>query len=75
MAELLALEGHEFWPDEISLFDDRRIDRARLLDSCQITDSYLLALAAAHGGMLATFDRRLVTNAVVNGSKALHLLG
>jgi hypothetical protein len=45
-----------------------------LLDSAQVTGSYLLALAYAHGGQLATFDRRLVTNAVVNGSKALHLI-
>jgi toxin-antitoxin system PIN domain toxin len=69
-----ALPGHEFWPDDLTLFDGRRIHSARLLDSAQVTDSYLLALAYAHGGQLATFDRRLVTNAVVNGSKALHLI-
>ena len=69
-----ALPGHEFWPDDLTLFDGRRIHCARLLDSAQVTDSYLLALAYAHGGQLATFDRRLVTNAVVNGSKALHLI-
>jgi predicted nucleic acid-binding protein len=74
MTGLRALSGHEFWPDDLTLFDGRRIHGARLLDSAQVTDSYLLSLAHAHGGQLATFDRRLVTNAVVNGSKALHLI-
>jgi predicted nucleic acid-binding protein len=40
-----------------------------------VTDSYLLALAKAHGGKLATFDQRLVTDAVVNGAQALHVVG
>jgi len=76
VAELIAalrnLPGHEFWPDDISVLDSRRIEAARLLDSAQVTDSYLLALASAHGGRLATFDRRLVTDAVINGAQALH---
>lgn len=79
VAELIAilrsLGGHEFWPDDVTLFDPQRIDTARLLDSGQVTDTYLLALAAAHGGQLATFNRHLVADAVVNGSKALHLIG
>lgn len=75
LAILLGLGGHEFWPDDISLFDSKRIDADRLLDSAQVTDTYLLALAAAHQGKLATFDRHLVTSAVFNGSKALYLIG
>lgn len=74
LSVLLALGGHEFWPDDITLFDSRRIDAKRLLDSGQVTDAYLLALARAHGGQLATFDRRLVADAVIDGSKALHLI-
>jgi hypothetical protein len=62
MAILRALGGHEFWSDGITLVDSQRID------------TYLLALALAHGGKLATFDRHLVTGAVINGSKALHLV-
>jgi predicted nucleic acid-binding protein len=54
--------------------DRRQVHAARLLDSSQITDSYLLALAAARGGRLATFDRRLVTDAVMKRSGALHLI-
>lgn len=78
VAELLtilrSLNGHEFWPDDITLFDNRCVNSARLLNSGQVTGTYLLALASAHGGKLATFDRQLVVDAVVNGSKALHLI-
>jgi len=74
MTGLRALSGHEFWPDDLTLFDGHHVDTARLLDSAQVTDSYLLALASVHGGKLATFDRRLVTSAVVDGAKAMYLI-
>jgi toxin-antitoxin system PIN domain toxin len=74
VAGLRALPGHVFWPDDITLMDSGIIDGSRLLDAGQITDSYLLALACAHNGHLATFDRRLVTDAVRNGSRRLHLI-
>jgi toxin-antitoxin system PIN domain toxin len=74
MAIFLSLDGHEFWPDDVSLFDTGRVDGTRLLDSGLVTDSYLLALARAHGGQLATFDRHLVVDAVIDGSHALHLI-
>lgn len=71
LQELQTLSGHVFWPDDISLLDERRIDATRLLATGQITDSYLLALAVAHEGQLATFDRRLIPDAVRGGSKGL----
>jgi len=74
MIGLRGLPGHEFWPDDLTLFDARRIHIARMLDSAQVTDSYLLALASLHGGKLATFDRRLVTSTVVNGRETIHLI-
>lgn len=67
--------GHQFWPDDISLLDERRIHPDRLLTSGQVTDSYLLALAVAHGGKLATLDRRLIADAVHQGAQAIHLIG
>jgi hypothetical protein len=70
LASLRTLPGHEFWPDEVALLDQERVDRSRLLDSSQVNDSYLLA----RGGQLATFDQRLVTDAVIHGAKALHLI-
>ena len=78
VAELLAslrkLPGHVFWPDDLSLLDRRHVNAARLLDSAHVTDSYLLALARVHDGQLASFDQRLVTDAVVDGHKTLHLI-
>ncbi len=71
---LRQLPGHVFWPDDISLLDQERIDAARLLSSGQVTDSYLLALACAHGGRLASFDHRLVVDAVRGGAQGLHLI-
>jgi toxin-antitoxin system PIN domain toxin len=76
IAEILIvlrnLGSHEFWPDGVSLLDANAADATRLLNSAQVTDTYLLALAKAHGGQLATFDRQFVTDAVVGGSSALH---
>lgn len=71
---MFALPRHQFWPDDISLFDPALVDSFRLLRSSQITDTYLVALDAARGGKLATFDRPLLTDAVHGGAKALHLI-
>ncbi len=75
LAGLMDLPGHTFWADDISLFDTGKIEMDRLLNSRQVTDSYLLALAITHGGQLATLDRRLVASAVRGGSNGLHLIG
>ncbi len=69
-----ALPGHHFWPDSISLVDDSLVDTSRLSSHTQTTDSYLLALAKANGGQLASLDSRLVTLAVRGGEQALELL-
>ncbi len=74
MAQMRTLAGHVFWGDDISLVGGAPVDPARILTSGQVTDSYLLALAVTHGGRLATFDRRLSTNAVQGGKAALHLI-
>lgn len=74
LESLRSLPGHEFWPDDISLADATYFDRRHVLASSQVTDAYLLALAVAHGGRFATFDRRLSGDTVVDGRKALILL-
>ena len=74
LGQQIASTDHAFWPDDISLLDAALVDSSRLLDSTQVTDSYLLALALQRGGKLATFDTRLVTDAVINGPKALHVI-
>ena len=75
VAELRSLAGHVFWPDDISLAGAEHVEAKRILTSGQVTDSYLLALAVAHDGHLATFDRRISTKAVKGGKAALHLIG
>ena len=74
VAQLRALPGHIFWPDDISLVGADQVDAAQILTSAQVTDSYLLALAVAHGGRLATFDRRLSVKAVKGGKSALEII-
>jgi toxin-antitoxin system PIN domain toxin len=77
-ALLIALRqvgGHSFWTDDISLFDTAYVKVAAIGSAAQVTDTYLLALAASRGGMLATLDRRLSAAAVPGGTKALHLIG
>jgi toxin-antitoxin system PIN domain toxin len=72
LAELLALRGHEFWPDDVSLLDRRWVRGESLLRSAQVTDSYLLALARAHGGALASFDAHIAADGVAGGATVLH---
>ena len=74
VGKLRLLSGHQFWPDDLSLVSNDNVDPTKLLSSFQITDTYLLALAKARNGQLATFDRKLSTAAVVEGKSALHLI-
>jgi len=55
---------HEFWPCDISVLDPKVFDRKRLHGPRQITDAYLLALAARHDGRFVTFDDSVPLTAV-----------
>jgi toxin-antitoxin system PIN domain toxin len=74
VAKLRQLPGHIFWPDDVSLVGADDVDFMKILTSSQVTDSYLLALAKAHGGQLASFDRKLSTAAIKRGKATLHLI-
>ncbi len=74
VAGLRELPGHHFWTDDISVVASPSVDAARILTAAQVTDTYLLALAKAHGGKLATFDRRVSAAAVKGGKAALHII-
>lgn len=74
LAAVRALPGHTFWADKISVADHQFVDTSRLSNHAQVTDSYLLALAQAHNGRLASMDRRLRVDAVADGRKALELI-
>lgn len=74
VAELRQLPGHCFWPDDLSLVASDLVDATEITTARQVTDTYLLALALAHDGVLATFDRRLSPKAVRGGRAALHIV-
>jgi toxin-antitoxin system PIN domain toxin len=74
VARLGNLPGHVFWKDDLSLLHSAVVDVARIATSAQVTDTYLLALAVAHKGRLATFDRRLSPDAVRRSRAALHVI-
>jgi len=74
IARLCALPGHVFWKDDLSLIGSNLVNVDQIATPGQVTDTYLLALAVANKGQLATFDRRLSIRAVRRGRAALHLI-
>ncbi|MGE0876883.1 MAG: TA system VapC family ribonuclease toxin [Burkholderiales bacterium] len=73
LREATANKLHEFWPDDVSLLDERLIDAARIHGPRQITDLYLLSLAVRRGGRFVTFDAGVAIDAVKGAGKQ-HLL-
>lgn len=71
---LLTRGQHQFVSDSISILDPDIVDSNHLLSHNQTTDTYLLALAAAHNASLATFDKRLVTTAALSEKKRVYLI-
>jgi uncharacterized protein len=55
---------HEFWPDAISFLNEDVIDTGTVLGPRQVTDLYLLGLAAARNQRLVTFDESIHLGAV-----------
>ena len=72
LAQLCEETDHEFWPCDVTLRDASKIDWSRVMGHNQVTDVYLLALAVAHNGSLATLDHRVALN-TVQGAHARHL--
>ncbi len=74
LVAIRALAGHTFWPDDLSIADAESFASELLSSHSRVTDSYLLALAHANGGRLATMDQRLATEVALGGKKALALI-
>ena len=51
--------SHVFWPDDLPVRPSVFKEIGQVEGHRQVTDGYLLALAAMHRGVLATFDRGL----------------
>lgn len=64
LAAFAEASDHEFWGDTISLRDSQCFVHERIHGSRQLTDMYLLALAAARGGRLVTFEGTVPKSAV-----------
>ena len=75
LVAIRSLAGHRFWPDDLSIADEGLIAAGLLTRHSRVTDSYLLALAHANGGRLATMDQKLATEVARGGEKALELIG
>lgn len=62
-------KAHVFWPDAVSLRDATVFNPAFVRGHRQLTDVYLLGLAAKMRGRLATFDRTIPLASVVIATK------
>ena len=59
LADAASNTDHEFWPNDINLLEKGCLDWTRVLGHRQVTDAYLVAMAARHQGRLVTIDRRI----------------
>ncbi|MCC7100312.1 MAG: VapC toxin family PIN domain ribonuclease [Rubrivivax sp.] len=74
LTAIRGLPGHVFWPDSVSIAEPGFLASALLSSHARVTDSYLLALARANRGLLATMDQRLASEVVPEGKDFLQLL-
>lgn len=74
LEDLCESEGHQFWPDEVSVRNRSQFPELAQATSKTLTDLYLLGLAAVKKGRFATFDRRVNASVVVGGSTALEVI-
>lgn len=72
LRQFTATAGHAFWPDDRSILEPSLFDPTLARGHRQITDVYLLAIAAKNHGRLATFDRR-ISHTAVDGARACNL--
>lgn len=73
LAEACEHSAHEFWSNDFSLLDKGAVDWPLITGHRQVTDAYLLGLAARHGGRFVTFDARIDCR-MVRGASPRHLV-
>ena len=69
LATLCRSKHHVFWPDSVSLTNDKLFNASVIRGYRQLSDIYLLGLAKKMGGHLATFDAGLPLNAVIGATR------
>ena len=72
LADFRNSGDHFFWSDDVSLCDTSIFEPRHIGGYRQLTDVYLLGLAARHEGRLVTFDRG-IHRLAVQGAKGEHL--
>jgi toxin-antitoxin system PIN domain toxin len=70
----LAHDKHDFWVEDLSVTEALEAVPRKLQGHKQVTDSYLLALARHHNGVLATFDRGIEALAAGWATSALEMV-
>ena len=70
LRQFASQTDHEFWPDNLSLCDEKYFITSQIHSSRHLTDIYLLALATQHRGRLATFDQSILLSAVCDAKPA-----
>jgi toxin-antitoxin system PIN domain toxin len=66
LRQAVAAPGHAYWGECDAPTDNAVLALPGVVGHRQVTDSYLLSLAIAHQGRLATLDRGLVAFAKAN---------
>ena len=74
LTDNLRHERHEFWKDTLPVAAAVKDLDDRLQGHNQWTDAYLLATAIAHKGLLATFDRGVVSLAGATHAGSVELV-
>lgn len=74
LVAIRALPGHKFWPDDASLADPKRGTSSLLSSHSRVTDGYLVTLARASRGRLATFDHRLAADVALEDRSSIEVL-
>ena len=69
LSRFCAGRHHTFWPAALSLREAGIFQGEFIRGHRQVTDVYLLALAAKMGGTLATFDRSVPVSAVIGATR------
>lgn len=72
LARFCDADNHYFWSSDVTI---RNVLRpGAVITHSQVTEVYLLRLAASKGGKLATFDRKIPAVAVYGGREALAVI-
>ena len=73
LRQFCSHDDHSFWPDAVSIRTPDSFRTNHIQGHRQVTDVYLLALAVANDGRLATFDRSIPIKSL-EGAARKHIL-